>query len=359
MRFYDALQLDPAVLKPKIRAAETVLERRKLQIALVLRSALIVAFAIALISPVSTLFGAENTPMAVALFCILLGIRFVDFSYCIKDSMVNLAITFLLLLIAPVVADHANPFLAVLIHFSAFFTILLMTCHVPEMGNGGLYSFAYIYLTGNPVTGILFWKRALLTLLGYLLCGAILFVKHRKKNSSVRFVQVVRQFHLSNKKSRWQFRMALGVSLVLTLGNWLQVERFMWMGFACGTLLSAYPYVTNVRERVFQRILGAVAGSLIFFAISVATPKEFHSILGPLGGFCLGFCTDYRYKTAINCLGALMLASGLYGIEKAVTLRIFDTLLGVIFGSIFIFLHSQLVDRRFDAVEEIVQESVN
>lgn len=348
MRFYDMLQLDPAVLKPKIRAAETAGERRKLWVAMVLRSLLIVAFAIAFIAPLGSVFGTENTPMAVALFCILLGIRFVDFGYCIKDSMINLAVAFSILLVAPVVATFVHPLVAACIHFAAFFTILLMICDKPELGNGGLYGFAYVFLTGNPVAGVVFWKRAGLTLVGYLLCGAILYFKHHNKNKDIRFAQVVAQFDMSQEKSRWQLRMALGVSLVLTLGNFFQLERFMWMGFACASLLSSYPYTVNIKERVWQRILGVVVGSSLFFVMYQITPESLHTILGPFGGLCLGFCTDYRYKTAINCFGALTLAAGLYGIQGAVLLRIQNNVLGVILGFAFIFLYQKLVDKRFE-----------
>ena len=62
--------------------------------------------------------------------------------------------------------------------------------------------------------------------------------------------------------------------------------------------------------------------------------------MGPLGGLCLGFCTDYRYKTAMNCFGALMLGTGIYGLQGAVILRIADTFLGVTFG--WYLLHSSI-----------------
>jgi len=70
--------------------------------------------------------------------------------------------------------------------------------------------------------------------------------------------------------------------------------------------------------------------------------------MGPLGGLCLGFCTDYRYKTALNCFGALMMATGIYGIQGAVVLRIVDTILGVIFGMIFALLFHKFIGTRFD-----------
>ena len=115
--------------------------------------------------------------MAVVLFCILLSIRFVDFGYRIGDSLLNLAAVFFLLLAAPLVTQLLSPLPAFLVHFGALSAILLMTCEHPEMGNGGLYGFGYLFLTGGMVTGPLLWKRCLLTLLGYLLCGSILLTE--------------------------------------------------------------------------------------------------------------------------------------------------------------------------------------
>lgn len=121
----------------------------------------------------------------------------------------------------------------------------------------------------------------------------------------------------------------------------------MWMGFACASLLSEYPYSGNPLPRFRQRIIGAVAGSFAFYLLYLIIPESMHSLLGPLGGLCLGFCTDYRYKTAMNCFGALMLGVGIYGIQGAVLLRIFDTLLGGTFGLIFATLFHRLVAVRF------------
>ena len=340
MRFYDALQLDPGALKQKIRTADTPAERHKMQAAIVLRSFLIVAFAMAVIAPVAGTFGVENNPLAVALFCILLSIRFVDFGYCIKDSLVNFGLVCVLLLTAPL--------LAILIHFAALFVILLMTCEQPEMGNGGLYGFAYVYLAGNPVTGDLFWKRAALMLLGYIICGTILYCKHKNKHRNVRFREAAGSYSLTNRKHRWQLRMAIGVSLTLGLGYLFGIERFMWGGFAASSLLSSYTDANGVHERLSHRIYGVVVGSALFFAVYELTPESFHALLGPLGGVCLGFCTEYRYKTLLNCFGALLMASSLYGSHGAALLRIGNNLLGVVFGYLVLLLFYALVDRHFE-----------
>lgn len=211
MKFYDALQMDPAILKRKISVCDTRQGKAYYWAAIAIRSVLIVAFAIVFISLLSSVFGADNTPLAVALFCILLGIRFVNFEYCIKDSLLTLAAALAILVLGPSAAAVLPPLFLIPLHFVCFFSLLYITTQRPEMGNGGLYSFAYIYLTGNPVVGEALIRRGLLALTGYVLCGAILFAKHRHQHKEIRFHHVIQKFDLSKPVYLWQLRMALGV----------------------------------------------------------------------------------------------------------------------------------------------------
>lgn len=350
-KFYDALQLDPSILKRRIAACETKKEKTFYRAAMAVRSALIVAFAILFISLLSGLFGADNTPMAVALFCMLLGIRFVNFEYCAGDLLAGLAAALAILTLAPCAAAQAGPALVAPLHFAAFFALLFLTSQRPEMGNGGIYSFAYIYLTGNPVAGEALARRGLMALAGWLLCGAILLAKHRGRHADTRFHHLVRRFRLSRPECLWQLRMALGVSLVLAAGQVFGVERFMWMGFACGSQLSEYPLPGSAAVRFWQRIAGAAAGCAAFALLYLALPAGLRPLLGPLGGFCMGFCTDYRYKTAMNCFGALMIGAGLYGLSGAVALRLADTVLGPAFGLCFAALFHRLSRRLLPAAD--------
>ncbi len=279
MKFYDALQMDPAILKGQIAACDTKQEKAYYWFAMAMRSALIVAFAVVFISLLSGLFGADNTPLAVALFCMMLGIRFVNFQYCVTDSLITLAAILAILVLVPSAAAVLPWFCLIPLHFAAFFALLYMTAQQPEMGSGGLYSFAYVYLTGNPVFGEALVRRGLLALVGYLICGAILFAKHRTQHHTTCFHAVVRKFNPSTPVHLWQLRMALGVSLVLTAGQAFAVERFMWMGFACASLLSEYPYSHSVSTRFRQRIIGAVAGSCAFY-ILLARPLLWSGLCG-------------------------------------------------------------------------------
>ena len=65
MSFYQMMQLDPASNR-KLRADAAPETVRKLRLAMVARSALIVLFAIVFIGVMSTWFGAENSSMRAA-----------------------------------------------------------------------------------------------------------------------------------------------------------------------------------------------------------------------------------------------------------------------------------------------------
>ena len=278
--------------------------------------------------------------MAVVLFCTLLGIRFVDFGYRIKDSLVNLGVVFLILLISPLLTHDINPFLAFVVHFISISLILIMTSQNPKMGNAGLYMFGYIFLCGNYVSGKSFINRAILTFIGFLLCGTILYIKHNHKNRDTDFLTVLKEFNMNDAKTLWQLRISLGMSILFLLSRLFNIEKFIWAGFACSSLLTTYPI--NVEGRLPERIIGVVIGSILFGIIYSIIPSSLISLAGPISGICLGLCATYRYKTILNCFGALTMATSIYGLTGAISLRIIDNIIGVIFGYVFFHIFQKI-----------------
>lgn len=346
MKFYDILQIDAQANKNLMNNCSTKSEKNKFAIGLFLRSILIVVFAILFISTLSTLFGSENNPMAVVIFCVLLSVRFVDFGYCIKDELINLTIVFWILLISPVVASSIFPFGGFCINLVSLLIILLITCDKPEMGNGGLFCFSYIYLCGNPVYGEGLIQRFYLTLVSLIICGLVFYFKHKDKNKDIRFIDKVKEFKITEFKYQWILKLTVGISLILFIGMALNIERFMWAGFAYSSLLSIYSPQPNIKERFIQRIIGVMQGVIVFFLIYNILPLEMHGIIGPLGGFCLGFCIDYKHKTAMNSLGALFIATEIYGLQYSIILRITNTTIGLIFGIAFLYIYEKYVSRN-------------
>lgn len=334
MNFYDALQADPAVIKGKIAAASGKKEKIWWWTAITVRAALLVAFAVGFISLMNLLFGSANSNMAVVIFCIFLCIRFVDFDYCIKDSLVNLAVIFLILYVSPLAVRHVSPLPAFLINFVSLSLILLMASEKPEMGNGGLYMFGYLFLTGTGIDEQAFFQRGAMTAVCFAICAVLFYHKHRGKNEQKRFLDIVKGIRLSDAKRMWQLRTVLGISSFYFIGTILELPRLMWAAFACSSLLTAYS--SKLKERSKDRIIGAVVGTALFYILWHFIPQSAAAVLGIFSGFCLGFCGTYRAKTVFNCFGALMAAVGIFGLTEAAGIRIFNNLMGAIFACLFV-----------------------
>lgn len=127
MKFYDTLQLDPAVLKAEIKKAGSAGEKMRLVGAMAVRAVLLVAFAIIFITSLTALFGDGNSNFAVVIFCIFLSCRFVDFHYCISDSLRNLGFIFFILLVAPILIQMVSPWLGFLINVFSLLLILVFS----------------------------------------------------------------------------------------------------------------------------------------------------------------------------------------------------------------------------------------
>ena len=355
MTFYNMLQMNPTDLKGSISKESDKKNKRKLTYALITRAILLVIFSIVFIGPLGSIFGEENSCMAVSIFCILLSVRFVDFGYKTPTALFNFALVFALLTFSPVLASLSPWYISFFIHIISFGLIAFLTLGDVAMGNSGLFGFCYIYLSGNPVTGQSLINRSLMALLGFVICGLIYFTKHKAKNKEITFISTIKAFNMHNSSHRLIVRLTIGIAVALSLGQLLKTERAMWVGFACASMLSTYPYNVNLKERFFGRLGGIIMGSLLFTGIYLILPESMHSLMGPLGGLLIGFAATYHFKTAINCLGALLMASSVYGAHSAVLLRIGNNIFGLIIGLLLIWLYDILVDRRHDKKEKTEQ----
>ena len=345
MKFYDTLQLDPAVLKAEIKKAGSAGEKMRLVGAMAVRAVLLVAFAIIFITSLTALFGDGNSNFAVVIFCIFLSCRFVDFHYCISDSLRNLGFIFFILLVAPILIQMVSPWLGFLINVFSLLLILVFSCERPEMGNGGLYLFGYIFLSGTMVDREEFIDRIWMAVLGYAMCALVFYFKHRSSQPERRFKQIISEFHLSDPKRQWQIQAALGVSLLLLISMGMGVERYMWVGLAGSSVLTFYRGDRNLRAK--QRVGGAIAGSLFFAVLYCMIPESYVPMLGMVAGLCLGFCGQYPGKTVFNCLGALSTAVGIYGLGGSILLRILNNMGGALLAWIFLRLGQKIMSQCF------------
>lgn len=358
MSFYQLLQLGPIQLKQKILQEKNYKRRNYLRFVLFFRSFLIVCFALAFVIGATLLFGKGNSSVAVGFFCLLLQSRFVNYGYNVFSSIANLFIISVIVAFDSLLAPQVNPFLGFIINFAFLMFILVVTCDNPRLGNVAVYVDTYLFSTFLPPQNMTeVHLRFIETALGFILCSLIFYKYHHDKNKDVKFRDVLKHFSLKNKVSQWQLRLAFGISTALFIGQFFKLPRYFWLGISALSILSIYePENRNVRheninKRVLERILGIVIGSLLFGAIYHVVPPKFDFFIGPIGGLFVGFSATYRWSTVFNCLGALMMATSLYGANTSVILRIFNNILGCVVTVIFMILLREAVLLRKKIVQ--------
>lgn len=340
MTFYESLQLDPYVLKQHIKQAKDTKEKSFFYKALFARTILLVGFASLFIGLITFFFGSMNASMAVVLFCILLSIRFVDFGYKISHSIISLAIVLFILFMVPLINTIDLLTVKWFINFVAILTIFMLTGSNPKMGNPGLYSFSYLFLVGTAqdLNFDELKSRALLLVLSFFCFSVILFMKHKQKNNDTSFIADFIGEDIFSKRNLWLINYAFGVSLILLVGEYIPLNRFMWVTFAFSSLISGYEN-DFIKERFIDRIIGVIIGSILFGIFNQFIPA---TVLAVISGLALGLTTTYRYKSIFNSFGALSTASILFGLQSSINIRIINNLVGLTLAYLYFIVSKQL-----------------
>ena len=78
----------------------------------------------------------------------------------------------------------------------------------------------------------------------------------------------------------------------------------------------------------------------VFTVLFFLLPSPIYAFIGVIGGIGVGFSTKYSVQTVFNTFGALAIATELYGLKGAVSLRLIQNIFGVVFTLLFcIILH--------------------
>ena len=327
------MQLSPGVLRTKIKMAPKKQKNSYLK-ALLWRDVALLAFAIFYIATFVKLFGDVNSSVAVSSFCMLLGIRFVNYGYQLSDSIFALGGVLLIMLLGSMFFQYLPLPWFFIAHSLSLLFILMTTTAQPTFGNGGLYTFSYIFITGNPVSASQFSNRLVAMALVWFLLAVVLWRNHHQQPLKRRLHHVLTNFSWHSDTSHWQLRLALGVSTALTVAQLLQLHRAVWLGFACMSIL--LPQNPHYAKRVGARLTGVIIGSSLFIISLALVPDAWAFILAPLAGFGLGLTDNYFYHSVLNCFGALSIATSLFGTVPAGELRIFNNFLGILVAVIFI-----------------------
>lgn len=342
--FYSMLQLSVRDLKALRSSADCRACRATVTAALLVRAALIVASAVAFISAAGALFGPQSSIPAVAVFVIILCVRFVGFNYAPGQNVLAMAVVFAVLTVVPLVGQGAGPLARLVLNVAALTLVMVVGVDDPRMGNGGTYGFAYALLVGASYDAPLAADQAPVRLAtmatGFILCAAVYWrcrnrtaeaqaaaaARERGEEVSRRgIVQALGEASPRNPKTQYHIRAALGISLAFFAGDVLGVERLMWMGLVGSSLLT--PHATAVRDRIWWRVGFSAVGVGLFCLVYPAAPPLMQAVFGMVVGMCCGLSGKYHWTQAFNTMGAMLLAQTMFGMGGAAFWRIADSLI--------------------------------
>lgn len=355
MTFYQAMQLSANVIKPMIKNAETKKEKKKYIMALTLKSILCTLVCMVFVATYIQIFGQENSVIGVSTIILILTFRFSNLNFNVKQSTLTLFGVFLIYLIGPLGVSITNSFIGFIINFVCILALTIITGNDTRFSNHSTIVLCYILILGTPATTAdSFVNRIFAILCGGILVSGVFYYKQRKNKYEKRFIDVLKEVSFSDERTRWQIKLALGVSGGMFIGTLLNIPRVIWIGFACLSYIQQVP--EKLQFRLKSRPLYVVFGSIAFLVLYLIVPENLRIFLSLFSGIALGFAATYQYQMMINCFGALVTAVPILGVLGAVFWRIACNVL----GAIFCFVYDKIYERiyikndREIAIEEVV-----
>lgn len=344
MTFYQELQLNQAGSKALIRNSKDGRERRRHIAAYIFKVFLTLAFCVVFITIYSKLFGPENSIAGVAVLLAVMVFRQADLGIDTKQSFFVLLGIFGILAVGPHLSATSSPFAALLVDFVCILALTFFGCHNILMSNHATFVLGYLLLSGNDVAGEAYGMRFLGLAAGGLLTALVFYRNHRNITYKRQIGDLFHEFCLHSARTRWQFRMAVGVALVMFLARVIGLSRPMWAGFAAMSVLQ--PFAEDLKMRVKHRVPGTIVGGILFLLLCLVVPEEGYGALGIIGGICVGFSATYGWQTVFNSLGALAVAAGIYGASGAVLNRYLANMLGILLAVVFYKICDSIILRK-------------
>lgn len=333
MSIYQALQLNASGSKNLIRNCTCQKEKIKWCLVYLLKVFLTVTFCFSFVTIFSVLFGNDNSIAGVVVLLILLLVRQADFGINMRGSLFAVFLLFCILAAGPKLANLASPVGAFLVNSVCILFITILACHNIIMFNHFTFVLCYLLLYGYDVTGSTYRIRLAALFAGFLLCTAIFYFKHRKQSFKRGFLHLLKEFDPNSSRTQWQIRLSLSTASSMFIGSLFHFPRVMWIGIACMSIM--VPLIKDCAYREKRRAPFNIIGCVLFICLYYILPKEFMPFLGILGGIGVGFSASYSFQNIFNALGALMIATSVFGLYYAVLLRIAANILATLYCIFF------------------------
>lgn len=343
MTVYQELQLNQAGSKQLVRNSKTGKEKVRHSLIYLLKITLTLAFCIAFIGIYTVLFGRENSIVGVVVLLGIMVFRCADFSVSSGQSLGILALIYGIFIFGPQAAHYFGIFPGFLINVISIMMIMVLGCYNPLMSNQSTLVLGYLLLYGYEVSGNAYRMRMLALFLGALMTMLVFYRNHKKRVYKRQMKNIFEDFRFESLRGRWQVCMALCVPTVLMIAEYMHMPKTMWAGIAAMSVTTLF--LDDMKTKVRDRIIGNTCGALAFAALSFILPEAVFANIGIIGGVGVGLSATYGWQAAFNTFGALAVASQIFGLKGAVSLRVVHNIYGAIFALIFFAVFNIVVNK--------------
>lgn len=303
---------------------------KKETIKTILKNTMLFILTLAFIFVFQTLFGVQNTLLAVSLSVGLVSFPVVDYN--IKPFSMTFIII-CLYTVTTIVPQFSlySPWLSLPINFILVVFIIALS-HEPELLKPSIsFLINFIFLQSMPVTWQEFPPRIIGAITGSILVAIVtlLFWQKRGYGKGEHSRNLKQQVQLCSINRSYIFRMSLGVSLAMWLGLVLHLKKPLWLSIVVMSLTQLE--FSETLERIKHRFLGTLVGVILFFIVfQLLVPQEYAMLVILAIGYFGYFMPDYKYKQVINAISALNASLVLLDTPMAITNRILCLIAGII-----------------------------
>ena len=251
MSIYQELQLNQAGSKALIRNSKDSREKRRHLLIYVFKVFLTLAFCMAFVTAYTKIFGEDNSVAGVVVLLTVMVFRSADLGIKASHGMGVIVILFAVLAVGPRLTHMVPAGWAFLLDFVFLLLLLTLGCHNIIMANHATWVLGYLLLQGNDVSGHAYFMRVLALALGALLTALVFYRNHREITYKRGLRDLLGEFALSSARTKWQLRMALGISSGMFFAQLLHLPRVMWAGFAMMSIIQ--PFRKDLLDRFKYR----------------------------------------------------------------------------------------------------------
>lgn len=333
MTFYQELQLNQAGSKAVIKNASGGKEKLHHTCIYMCKIAIVMIFCMCFVMLSGRILGDENSVVGVVVLLFLMVFKNADFGIGMRHSLEVIGIIFGILIAGPQIANAFGAFWGMVVNAGCILILAVLSCHNILMSNHSTVILGYLLLYGYEVSGDAFTARIFGLLLGAGLTMLVFYRGHKNRTYKRDLNSVFQEFDIHSSRTKWQLAMAFGIATIMFFAEMIHFPRSMWAGIAVMSVL--LPFETDAKKRSRGRIPGNIVGGILFLILYVVLSPSFLSYAGIIGGIGVGLSASYGWQSVFNTFGAMAVATGLFGLEGAVFLRIFHNVCGSLYGQVF------------------------